>query len=378
MKLLFLVSEDWYFVSHRLPLAIAAKDAGYEVAIVTRVSTCEEVIKSAGLRVIPLRLLKRSSLNPLKELMAILELLFIYRRERPDIVHQVALKPVVYGSIAVRFAGKPKVVNALAGLGFVFSSQKRLARLVRLVLVRLLRLLLNNRQGRVIVQNTDDMMMLSRNGIVDPRHMRLIRGAGVDLASYIVRPLADGVPIAMLASRMLWDKGVAEFVAAARQLKMQGLQARFVLVGDSDMENPTSIPRQQLTEWQAEGVVEWWGYRNDMPDVLAQAHVVCLPTFYGEGIPKVLIEAMACARPIITTDISGCRELVRHGENGYLIKPKDVDGLSSALADLLTNRAVRERMGALCRKIAESEFSVQMVVAETLKVYRELLSNEND
>jgi len=373
-KLLFVVTEDWYFISHRLPLAIAAREKGYEVVVATRVDRHGPAIEEAGLRLIPLKRLRRASLNPFRELSALMELAAIYRRERPALVHHVALKPVVYGSLAARVADVPGTVNALAGLGFVFSSRRLFARFLRPLLILIFRLLLNSQSGRLIVQNRDDLRVLTEKGVVSPAYIRLIRGAGVDLDRFKVKPLGDGKPLVVLASRMLWDKGVGEFVGAARRLKGQGMEARFVLVGDTDTENPTAISRQQLAQWQAEGVVEWWGHREDMPEVLSQAQVVCLPSFYGEGIPKVLIEAMACARPIITTDMPGCRELVREGENGYVVPPRDVDALAAALLQLLQDHAVCVRMGMAGRRIAEAEFSVHRIVSETLDVYRELLA----
>lgn len=372
-KLLFVVTEDWYFVSHRLPLAIAAREAGYEVVVATRVARHGLAIERAGLRLIPLKCLRRASLNPFQELSAVMELVAIYRHEHPTLVHHVALKPVIYGSIAAWVAGVPGMVNALAGLGFVFSSRTIFAQVLRPMLVLIFRLLLNNPSGRVIAQNRDDLRVLTEKNIVSPGYVRLIRSAGVDLDRYSARPLGEGMPLAILASRMLWDKGVGEFVGAARRLKGQGIEARFILVGDTDAENPTAISRQQLAEWQAEGVVEWWGYREDMPEVLAQAQVVCLPSFYGEGIPKVLIEAMACARPIITTDTPGCRELVREDENGYIVPPRDINALACSLARLLKNHAACASMGMVGRQITEAEFSVYCIISETLDVYRELL-----
>lgn len=371
-KLIYLVAEDWYFVSHRLQLAVAARDAGYEVIVATRVTRHGGVVEAAGLRLVPLARLRRSSLNPFAELFALWELIRLYRKERPTLVHHVALKPVIYGSIAARMAHVAGTVNAMAGLGFVFSSRRFLARALKPLLARVFRMLFNTPKGRLIVQNTDDQRVMIDGGIVEPAYIRLIRSAGVDLERYKSAKLGEGTPVVVLASRMLWDKGVGEFVEAARQIKAKGLDVRFVLVGDTDSENPTAISRQQLTEWNDSGVVEWWGYRDDMPEVLTQAHVVCLPTFYGEGIPKVLIEAMACARPIVTTDMPGCRELVQEGVNGHLVPPRDATALAAALEGLLADRAACERMGMNGRLVAEAEFSVTRIIAETLGVYREL------
>lgn len=373
-KLLFLVAEDWYFCSHRLPLAVAAQRCGYEVVVATRVGRHGAVIEGSGLQLVPLVRLKRSSLNPFSEILAILELASIYRRERPSLVHHVALKPVVYGTLAARLAGVPGTVNALAGLGFVFSSRKFFARSLRPLLILVFRLLLGSSRGRLIVQNSADLATIAQKGIVPSERIRLIRSAGVDLEHYAPRPIGEGVPLVMLAARMLWDKGVGEFVEAARALKDKGVAARFVLVGDTDTENPAAIPREQLAKWHADGIIEWWGYRDDMPQVLSQAQVVCLPSFYGEGIPKVLVEAMACGRPIVTTDMPGCRDLVKEGKNGALVPPRDADALAAALTTLLADRAACTKMGLAGRQMAEAEFSVHRIISETLAVYGELQS----
>lgn len=374
LKILFVVTEDWYFCSHRLPLAVAARQVGHEVVVATRLTDHKEVIERAGVRVIPLRRMRRSSLNVLRELAALIELFLIFQRERPNLVHMVALKPVIYGSLVARLIGIPARVNALGGLGFVFSSKQLLARLLKPILLWLFRFIFNDSRSRLILQNDADWALMTEKAGVDRQGVRLIRSAGVDLNQYAALDLPTGVPVVMLASRMLWDKGVGEFVDAARALHEQGLCARFVLVGDPDPENPCSVPRKQLQEWNDSDVVEWWGYRNDMPQVLSQASVVCLPSSYGEGVPKVLIEAMACARPIVTTDMPGCRDLVRSGKNGLLVMPRDSVSLASALKTLLLDQSQCQKMGVEGRRIAEEEYALSRVVDETLAVYGELLS----
>ncbi len=372
MKILFVVTEDWYFVSHRLALAVAAREAGYEVAVATRVTGQREKIEAAGIRLIELRRMRRSSLNPYHEARAFLELVSIYRNEKPDIVHQVALKPVIYGTLAARTIKNVSWVNALGGLGFAFSSRRKLARLLRPMVTAVLRLSLNSHRGRVIVQNPDDFDLLVEKARVNRRLIHLIRGAGVDMSQYRRKPFDDTVPIVVLASRMLWDKGVGEFVAAAELVRRRGINARFVLVGQPDPENPGTVSEEQLRTWDNSGVVEWWGYRTDMPTVLSSARIVCLPSYYGEGVPKVLIEAMACGRPIITTDMPGCRELVRDGVNGILVPPREIGSLCSAFLRLLSDSELCEKMGNLSWEIAAQEFSFELVLTQTKKIYAEL------
>ncbi|MCX7098534.1 MAG: glycosyltransferase family 4 protein [Methylococcales bacterium] len=372
-KLLYFVTEDWYFCSHRLALAVAAQQAGFEVLVVTRVNRHGDLIRSHGLKLIPIELSRRSR-NPFKELAVIWQLLAIYRKHKPDIVHHVALKPVLYGSLAARLAGVPAVVNALAGLGFLFVSKRLLARVLRPLVETAFRLLLNRSRSQVIFQNPDDQGLLVGRKLLAPERATLIRGSGVDTHVFTPMPETAGIPLVILASRLLWDKGVAEFVAAAQQVNALGVIARFALVGVGDPENPASIPDAQLEQWHELGIIEWWGRRDDMPQVLAQAHIVCLPTSYGEGVPKVLIEAAACGRPIVATDVPGCREIVRHEENGLLVPAKDVDALALAIRRLIADKVLRQTMGARGRELVEAEFSIERVIGQTLQLYQELLA----
>ncbi len=369
-KLLFLVTEDWYFCSHRLPPARAAQAAGYEVVVATRVEHRGADIEAEGFKLIPINLRRRSR-NPFRELAAIAEIARIYRRERPDIVHHVAIKPVLYGSLAAMLARRPAVVNALAGMGFLFTSSSRLATMLRSAVSQVFRVLLNAGRNVLILQNPDDQALLVSGGLVAASRVRLIRGSGVDIQRFYPMPETDGTPVVMLASRMLWDKGIGEFVGAAGLLRARGRAARFVLVGDGDADNPASIPQAQLKSWHDSGVVECWGRCDDMPAAFAHAHVVCLPS-YREGLPKVLLEAAACARPLVATDAPGCREIVRHGGNGFLVPLRDAAGLADAIERLLSEPALRLKMGAKGRQMVEAEFSEAQVARQTLAVYREL------
>lgn len=368
----YFVTEDWYFVSHRLSLAIAAKDAGYTVYVITRVTSHGDVIRSAGLNLIPITLSRRGK-NPVVEAMFVKKLVAIYRCINPQLVHHIALKPVIYGSLAARIAKVPATVNALAGLGFLFSSASTLARLLRPIIKRVLRYMLNNEGTAVILQNPDDLEKLVDGEIVSRDRTRLIMGSGVDTEVYRAHDEVDSTPIVLLASRLLWDKGVGEFVEAARELKKKGTDARFVLAGEGDDENPGSISSKQLEEWQQQGDVECWGRRDDMPGVFAQSHIVCLPTAYGEGVPKVLIEAASCGRAIVTTNSPGCREIVEDEVNGILVPVKNVDALAAAIGRLLNSPETRERMGKAGRQMVKDRFSLGRVIDETLAVYGSLL-----
>jgi glycosyltransferase involved in cell wall biosynthesis len=366
-KLLYVVTEDWYFVSHRLSLAVAAQEAGYDVAVVTRARQHVDMIQKAGIRVIPFELSRRVG-NPLVELM---NLFFLYRRERPDIVHHVALKPVFLGSLAGWLAGFPTQVNAVAGLGWLFISRSCIARCISSLIRWVLARLLSAPCCRVIVQNPDDAELLIQAGVAKA-NLRMIRGAGVDTSEFSPSPEPPEPICVVLATRILWDKGVGEFVEAARQLKQKGVKARFILVGDPDPDNPAAVPEATLHVWQKEEVVEWWGHREDMVAIFHAAHVVCLPS-YREGLPKVLLEAAACGRPIVTTDVPGCREIVREGKNGLLVPARDAQALSEALFRLIKNPELRAQMGRSSREIALKEFSSEKVIAQTLNLYKELI-----
>ena len=314
-------------------------------------------------------------MNPLRELIVLIRLVLLYRREKPDLVHQVALKPVLYGSIAARMTGSLRVVNAIAGMGFIFSSTALLARLLRPLIVGAFRMLLGGRDRLLILQNPDDLQLLVDAKVTVADQVRLIRGSGVDPQYFTWSAEPAGVPLVVLASRMLWDKGIAEFVDAARLLRTEGVAARFVLVGDTDADNPAAVPPAQLAAWRDEGIIEWWGRRDDMPVVLASANLVCLPS-YREGLPKVLLEAAACGRAIVATDVPGCREIVADGDNGLLVRVRDAVTLAAALGVLLTDPVRRQRMGQRGRDRVLAEFSEATVVAETLTVYRELLARK--
>jgi glycosyltransferase involved in cell wall biosynthesis len=364
-KLLFFVTEDWFFVSHRLAVAVAAKRAGYAVSVVTRVRKHGDIIRAAGLMLIPFENSRRS-LNPFGELWTLLRLIRVSLRERPDVVHHVAIKPVLYGTIAARIARTPRVINQLAGLGWLVASDGGAARWLKLAVGRALGLIL--RSCTVLVENPDDARTLVRMGVPEGRVGRLA-GSGVDLQRFSPHPEPDGVPVVLLSARLLWYKGVGEFVAAARLLKERGVRARFLLAGEPDLGNAAAVPREQLEKWAAEGVVEYLGWVADMPRLLASSCIVCMPSYYGEGVPMALVEAAAAARPIVTTDMPGCREVVRDHDNGLLVPPRNAAALADALMRLIQDPKLRQQMGSRGRLRAEQEFGAEQIIAQTLEVY---------
>lgn len=315
-------------------------------------------------------------MNPFSEIRALVGLWRLFRDVRPDVVHHVTLKPVLYGTVIARFVGVPAVVNAISGMGHVFVESGGLATALRGAVSIACRAGLRHRNMKVIFQNVEQRRLFLERGWVRDGEDVLIRGSGVDLARFGSpkrRRAPDAVPLVILASRMIETKGVEQFVEAARRLVASGVQARFVLVGEPDPENPASVSGERIGQWVRSGVVESWGRREDMPEIFAETDVVCLPTYYPEGVPKVLIEASAAGVPIVATDLPGCREIVRHGENGILVPARDVGALADALRRLIEDAEMRARMGAAGRRIAEQGFDIRSVVEATVEIYRDLL-----
>jgi glycosyltransferase involved in cell wall biosynthesis len=367
-KLMYVISEDWFFYSHFFERALAARDAGYDVVVMTRERAHGQQIRAAGIRLLPVNFSRRS-INPVNEFVSLLRIYLAYRRERPDVLHHVAAKAVFYGSLAALFLRhKLAIVNAPVGMGYVFSSRERLARLLRPCLRLGYRLLLNPWRSRVIFENSDDAAYFVKNGVVRATDTAVIRGAGIDIRKFQPVNSPAGPPVVALVGRMLRDKGVREFVEAAHRLHDGGVAARFVLVGYPDPENPSSIPLEQLRSWHGQKGVEWWGWEEDMIGTWHQVHIACLPS-YREGLPKALLEAAACGLPIVTTDAVGCREVVRNGDNGLLVPIGDAQALADALRTLIFDADLRRRMGRESRARAEHEFSSERVIGETLEVY---------
>lgn len=371
-RLVYVVTEDWYFWSHRLDLARAARDAGFDVTIATRVTDHGARIRKEGFKLVPLAMVRRSR-NPFKEWTAAAQLVRLYHNVRPDVVHHVAMKPILYGSLAAWMVGVPLVINAFAGLGYTFTEER--IKVLRWGLKLCLKAMVKLSRSLVLVQNHDDQEQLVSEGIVSAGRTRVIAGSGIDLRTYPVQAPPAGVPIVVLPARMLWDKGIGEFVEAARHLRNKGVNARFALVGRRDDDNPASIRQSVLKAWAEEGFVEWWGHRDDMPAVYQTASLVVLPS-YREGLPKVLLEAAASGRATVTTDVPGCRDVVRQNENGLVVPSKSWKALADAIECLIEDRHRRERMGARGRELAEQEWAVPTIIQKTLSLYQSMLATD--
>ena len=376
--LLFAVNEAFFFVSHRLPIALEAQQQGYDVHIAApgdNVWAPQDYSVSAleahGLTYHEIPISRRGT-RPIQELRTFLALFGLYRRLRPDIVHHLTIKPNLYGGIAARLAGVPGVVYAITGLGQMFVATRGPLRLVRPMVLSLMRFAFGHRNARVIVQNTSDRAFLIDNGVAQMNATVLIQGSGVDLELFKPAAEAAGEPVVILPSRLIWEKGIQEFVDAAKQLQREGITARFALIGNTHSSNPRAVPEATLRGWADDGIVEWWGRREDMPEIMAQSHIVCLPSKYGEGVPKVLLEAAAAGRAIVATDTPGCREVIEDGVEGLLVAPGDSAALATALRRLIERPGERKAMGAAGRDRAVADLDIDQVVARTLAIYGEL------
>jgi len=369
---MIVVTEDWYFWSHRAGLAVAARDAGYEVTVVTRVGEYGDRIRALELGLVDVGF-ARERLSPQSNLGTVRALCDVYRRGAPHLVHHVAVKPVVLGSVAAARAGVPAVVNALTGLGTALISDHPRARLARPLLRSALGWAMRRPRSRTIVQNPENARLVKSLG-VPPERISLVRGAGVDIQRFRPGPEPEGPVRVTMVSRLLWDKGVREFVEAASLVRSTRDDIVFTLVGAPDEANLTAVPSEEARSWDADGILEWRGHRDDVEDILARSHVAVLPTYYGEGLPMTLLEATACGRPIVATDVPGCREVVGHGENGLLVPPRDPRALADAILALADDPARRAAMGAEGRRRAETEFAAERINAQTLLVYEQALA----
>ena len=374
MKLLFIVNAPEFFLSHRLPLALAAREMGYKVQIATGPGAACKQIRKLGFvhHHLPL---SRSGTNPWGELHCLWALWRLMRRIKPDLLHLVTIKPVLYGSLIARLTGVPAVLVAISGLGSVFVDRRGAISWLRRGVLMLYRLALGHPHLKAIFQNPDDQALLIGLDVVQHEQAILIRGSGVDLSAYPMTPEPAGIPVVTLASRLLKEKGVVEFVEAARILKARGVACRFLLVGSPDHGNPSSVSDKDIEHWRECGLIEPLGYRTDISHVFSNSNLVVLPSYYGEGLPKVLIEAAAVGRAIITTDQPGCRDAIEPDETGLLVSARDAIALADAIEHLLANSDLRQSMGNAGRKLAEREFGIEKVVKAHLNIYQELIKS---
>lgn len=379
MKFVLFANTDWYLYNFRLSTARALAERGHEVVLLSPPGDYGERFEGLGFRWIPLDM-HRASLNPLRESRTLQALVRVLRRERPHLLHSFTVKCAIYGALASRLARVPAVVNAVAGMGYVFAADDLRARSLRPVVRSMMRFTLAAGNSRLILQNPDDAQAFLSARIVPSEHIRVIRGSGVDTSRFW--PRAETGPEAearrplrvLLAARLLWDKGIGEYVEAARRLKAAGRTIEFLLAGTPDPGNPRSVKQAEVEQWAREGLVSWLGHVEDMPSLLRSADVMALPSCYREGVPKSLIEAAASGLALVTTDLPGCREVVsEHGVDGLHTRPRDPADLAERLAALDDDRALLRRLAECARAKALQHFDERMVIQRTLSVYAELL-----
>jgi len=372
-RLLLILQDLPFFISHRLVVAKAARELGLEVHIAAPPdSRHEPTLAAAGLVFHPLRL-ARGWQNPLREIAAIIRMWRLIRRTRPDLVHLVSIKPVIYGGLAARLAGVPAAIAAITGLGLPFSGTSLAIRLMRPVFRLLYGAAFQHPNIRVIFQNNDDRAVFETTNLVRPGNIIMIKGCGVDLTEFRPREgQRAGPPVVIFSGRLLAEKGLREFAEAAHLLKAEGIAARFVVVGRHDDLNPTGISAARMSQWVGEGVLEYHGFSTAMGETLRGADIACLPS-YGEGMPRGLMEAAATGLPMVTTYAPGCREAVIPGETGVLVPVRDAKALADALRPLLLDPALRQRMGAAARQQAIAEYSAEDFIARSLAAYAAVL-----
>lgn len=375
-KLMFIVNVDWFFMSHRLPIAIEAISNGFDVHLATTVTDKKEELEKLGITIHPL-LIGKGKPGIFQFIRSFFEIISVLKKVKPNVVHLVTIKPVLLGGVATRMMKADAVVAAISGLGSVFSARGVKAQIRRKIIGTIYKQALQHKNIKVIFQNENDKMILKELTGLNENQTHLIPGSGVDLENFNPATIADEDMKFIFAGRLLYEKGVGEFVEAAKTLKadLKGKKQKikFILVGAPYPNNPSSVELEKIREWEKLGIIEYWGVRQDMPEVLRKAYAVVLPSYYGEGLPKILIEAAASGRAVITTDHPGCRDAIINNVTGLLVKTRDATDLSIAMRKLVDNPERAKEMGHEGRKLAEQKFTIENVTNEHLKIYAELL-----
>lgn len=378
-KLLFIINVDWYFKLHWLPRAIAARESGFDVTVAAYFTSpsIRTEFRKLGFSLVPL-FLDRKSINPRKNFVIKQRIAKLIDRVRPDIVHSITVKPNVYSGLICSKLNICQVMS-VTGLGLTFSSKKMKAKLSKRIITRLYRKVAQNPNSHILFENEDDRELFSRLRIADQSRLTVIAGAGVDLMEYSFQKEAENsCPTILFAARMLWDKGLKDLISAAVILRKKGLQFNLNVAGILDEQSSAAIPESQIQKWHKQGDINWLGEIKDMPKLIAHSDIICLPTTYGEGVPRVLIEAAAIGRSIVTTDVNGCREIVLNNKSGVLVPPRDPVALAAALEMLLLNKETRIEFGLQGRQLVEDKFCQKIVVKRTLAIYEKLLEYKSE
>lgn len=373
-NILFIVNVDWFFISHRLPIAIEAKKNGYDVIIACHFTQHKQELIDLGFNVVEIPF-SRSGGGALKEIATIKCIRQVVKDVNPTVIHAVTIKPVLYTGLALKTIKRNiPFVAAISGLGYVFTANSLRAKVTRVIASAFYKVALSQKYKTVIFQNTSDESILTDVARLTANDKVLIKGSGADLSvySYLPEKVTENIKVVM-ACRLLKEKGVYEYIDAAKCVKGHYPETEFLLVGTPDLENPNTVKQHEIDTWVSQGIINYLGHRNDIPDVFSNSNIVCLPSFYGEGVPKVLIEGAACGRAIITTDNPGCRDAIINGETGITVPIRNSEALANAIVELIDNTELRVSMGKKARTFAESEFDINSVVSKHLAIYSDLI-----
>ena len=371
-KIAFVVNNPDFLISHRLEICLTALKSGFECHIICEDKPSTSILRNLGFVVHPVDF-NRGTNNILKEFSTFFKLFKVLKSEKFDLVHAITIKPYLYVGIIARLIGITGMVSSIAGLGILFSSSDIKYRFVRILVYPLFLFAFGHKNQTVIFQNTNDRDVLKKLGVVNDAKCVLIHGSGVDLDEYAYIPPPTGTPVVSLASRLLRDKGIEVYAQAVSQLKKKGVVARFLLIGSRDDGNNNSVTQEELIQWSSNGTLELLGHRSDIANLFSSSNIIVLPSFYGEGLPKVLVEAAASGRAVITTDHPGCRDAIEPGVTGELVPVRDPDALANAIERMLGDPILTEKMGKAGRELAESSFDVKKVVDQHMQVYNGLL-----
>lgn len=370
---IYVANTSWYLFNFRRDLMLAMSQAGWRVICAAPEDEYSRKLIASGFQYVPVAM-SNTGANPFRDLGLILRLTRLYRSLRPTLVHHFTIKPVLYGSIAARLNRVPAVVNAVPGMGFVYTSRRLRARLLRPLVSAAYRTILSFPRQLTIFQNADDQQSFISEGRIRADRARLIRGSGVDPDRFVARPEREGDPSIIFVARLLRDKGLAILVDAARILRQRGVRFTMDVMGDVDVTHPGSHSEAEVSGWEREGLFRWTRHCDDMPRAYAESHIVTLPTTYGEGVPRILVEGASCGRALVATDWPGCREIIQHGKNGFLVAPRDAAALAGALQTLIEDPGLRFRLGRAGRELVLADFSSERVIRATRDAYDLLLA----
>ena len=372
IKLAILINDLSFFCSHRLPIAEAAKNKEFQIVIgygeLGGVDPMFLIQKGINVSFVPM---KRGDINIFNNLKTFFHICRFFKKEKPDIAHLVTIKPYLFGGLIARLVGIPSIVSAVSGLGTLFVHRDLKSRFLRFLIYPIYWLSFNHLNQIIIFQNKEDAKVLIRWGVLNSNKVRFLTGSGVQLEKFVNLEENSGVPVVCFAARLLVDKGVYDFISAAKLLKKRGVKARFLLAGDLDIQNPTGLEIDNLNKIKDEGFVEILGFQKDIPSLYASAHIICLPS-YREGLPKSLMEAAAASRAVVTTDVPGCRDAIIPNKTGLLVPVRNSEALANAIQDLIENSKKRKTMARAGRKLAEKDFAIEKIVDAHLKIYEDL------